>query len=67
MEKYQTPYAVYPNRKEAITYAVTAAQPGDVIVLAGKGHEDYQVIGTEKIHMDEREIVAEALRLLQEN
>ena len=38
-----------------------AMQPGDVILLCGKGHEDYQIIGHEKIHMDEREIVAEIL------
>ena len=67
VEKFQTPYIVCPNRREAIAYAINHAQPGDVIVLAGKGHEDYQVIGTEKIHMDEREIVAEALRLSAEN
>lgn len=59
-----TPYVVIPNR-EMPFYSVGHAQPGDVIVLAGKGHEDYQVIGTEKIHFDEREIVAEALKTLE--
>lgn len=58
------PYKVIVNRKEAIFYAVQHAKPGDTIVLAGKGHEDYQVIGTEKHHFDEREIVAEALKTL---
>ncbi len=50
------------NRRDAIFYAVLHAQPGDTIVLCGKGHEDYQVIGHEKLHFDEREIVAEALK-----
>ncbi|MBQ0038262.1 MAG: UDP-N-acetylmuramoyl-L-alanyl-D-glutamate--2,6-diaminopimelate ligase [Clostridiales bacterium] len=54
-------YTVVPDRVEAIHYAMDHAQPGDVIVLAGKGHEDYQVIGTEKFHMDEREIVRDWL------
>ncbi|MGN0982143.1 MAG: UDP-N-acetylmuramoyl-L-alanyl-D-glutamate--2,6-diaminopimelate ligase [Candidatus Limivicinus sp.] len=56
-----TPYEVICDRREAIGRAIDKACPGDVILLAGKGHEDYQVIGHEKIHMDEREIVAEYL------
>ena len=47
------------DRREAIAWAIDNALPGDVILLAGKGHEDYQVVGHEKHHMDEREIVAE--------
>lgn len=58
----KTPYIVIENRKEAIFWAVQHAQPGDIILLAGKGHETYQVIGHEKRHFDEREIVAEALQ-----
>ena len=58
------PYEVIINRKEAIFFAVQNAKPGDTIVLAGKGHEDYQIIGHEKHHFDEREIVAEALKTL---
>ena len=50
---------VIVDRAEAIRKAIDAARPGDVILLAGKGHEDYQVVGKEKHHMDEREIVAE--------
>ncbi|MGI5892998.1 MAG: UDP-N-acetylmuramoyl-L-alanyl-D-glutamate--2,6-diaminopimelate ligase [Candidatus Merdivicinus sp.] len=61
VENHGTPYAVIPNRKEAIFRAIADAQPGDTIVLCGKGHEDYQIIGHEKFHFDEREIVAEAL------
>lgn len=58
------PYAVIPDRREAIFQAIRDAKPGDTIVLCGKGHEDYQVIGHEKRHFDEREIVAEALAAL---
>ena len=64
VKKHQTEYVVVPNRKEAIFYAVQHALPGDVVVLAGKGHENYQVLGSEKIHFDEREIVQEALDAL---
>ena len=64
VEKENTPYVRITNRKEAIFYAVQHAQKDDVILLAGKGHEDYQVLGTEKVHFDEREIVAEALKTL---
>ena len=45
------------ERTEAIRFAMSIAKAGDVIVLAGKGHETYQIIGTEKRHYDEREIV----------
>ena len=64
VKKHQTEYVVVPNRKEAIFYAVQHAQPDDVVVLAGKGHENYQVLGNEKVHFDEREIVREALATL---
>ena len=62
MEGTATPYAVVENRMEAIHYAMDHAQPGDVIVLCGKGHETYQIIGHEKHHLDEREVVAEHLK-----
>lgn len=54
-----TPYKVICDREEAIKWAIDNNLPNDVILLAGKGHEDYQVVGREKHHMDEREIVAE--------
>ena len=66
MEGTATPYAVVPNRIEAIRYAMDHAQPGDVIILAGKGHETYQIIGHEKRHLDEREVVADYVRELQQ-
>lgn len=50
------------DRREAIKYAVDNAQPGDVIVVAGKGHEDYQEIKGVKHHMDDRELIIEAVR-----
>lgn len=48
---------VIENRIEAIEYALSTAIPNEVIILAGKGHEDYQILGNEKIHLDEREII----------
>ncbi len=57
----ETPYVVMESRIEAIRIAMDHAEAGDVIVLAGKGHETYQVIGREKHHLDEREVVAEYL------
>lgn len=50
-----------PDRKEAFRYAIMNARQGDVIVLAGKGHEDYQEIKGVKYHMDERELIREVL------
>lgn len=55
------PVKVIENRIEAIKYAVATAQKNDIIVLAGKGHETYQILKEGTIHLDEREVVAEAL------
>ena len=52
---------VIENRVEAIRWAVDHAQPGDTILLAGKGHETYQVLKDGLIHLDEREVIADAL------
>ncbi len=57
-----TPWLRICNRVEAIHRAIDLAEDGDVILLAGKGHETYQIIGHTKHHMDEREIVADYLR-----
>lgn len=55
-------YVVVPNRKDAIRYCMQHAEDGDIIVLAGKGHEDYQEIKGVKYHMDERELIADILK-----
>ncbi len=54
-------YVEIIDRKEAIRYAIMNGRAGDVIVLAGKGHEDYQEIKGKKYHMDERELIREVL------
>lgn len=55
-------YVAIIDRAEAIRYAIENAEEGDVIVLAGKGHEDYQEIRGKKYHMDERELVADVVK-----
>jgi UDP-N-acetylmuramoyl-L-alanyl-D-glutamate--2,6-diaminopimelate ligase len=55
-------FTVEPDRRAAIFSAINMARPGDVVVIAGKGHEDYQIVGTQKVHFDDREVAAEALR-----
>lgn len=59
VKKADGKYVMIEDRKEAIRYCMVHAQDGDVIVLAGKGHEDYQEIKGKKHHMDERELVAQ--------
>ena len=61
MKNSKTPYVVIENRTKAIKYAVQNAKTDDIIVLAGKGHETYQILKSGKIHLDEREVIAEAL------
>ncbi len=61
LHKTDGKYVVVPKRKEAIRYCMLNAQDGDIIVLAGKGHEDYQEIKGVKYHMDERELIAEII------
>ncbi len=56
-----TPYKIISDRREAIHQAVKEAKAGDVIIIAGKGHETYQIIGSDKFHFDDREVAKEAL------
>lgn len=53
------------DRREAVAFAVSQAEPGDVVVIAGKGHENYQIIGKTKHPMDDRELAREALKALE--
>jgi UDP-N-acetylmuramoyl-L-alanyl-D-glutamate--2,6-diaminopimelate ligase len=58
----QDDYVVIESRREAIFYAIALAHPNDLVLIAGKGHENYQIIGTERRHFDDREQSLEALR-----
>lgn len=58
IKKTDGKYIVIPDRTEAIRYCIENAQDGDIIVLAGKGHEDYQDKNGVKTHYDEREVIA---------
>ena len=58
---YNTHYVVIENRKEAIFHAIKTAQPNDIVILAGKGHETYQILKDGTIHFNEREVISEAL------
>lgn len=64
MHKTSGKYVVIPDRKEAIRYCMEHAEDGDIVVLAGKGHEDYQEIKGVKYHFDEREVVADIIRAM---
>ena len=64
IDKTDGKYVVIIDRKEAIKYCIENGQPGDIIVLAGKGHEDYQEIKGVKYPMDERVLIAEVLEEL---
>jgi UDP-N-acetylmuramoyl-L-alanyl-D-glutamate--2,6-diaminopimelate ligase len=59
--KNRSGYYAEVDRREAIRVALRAARPGDSVLIAGKGHEDYQILGTTKIHFDDREVVREEL------
>ena len=60
-------YLVEPDRRAAIGLALSMAAAGDMIVIAGKGHEDYQIIGKRKFHFDDREVVRDFLQQQQED
>ena len=54
-------YRIVPDRREAIYLAISMAQANDVVIIAGKGHETYQIVGSDKFHFDDREVAADAL------
>jgi UDP-N-acetylmuramoyl-L-alanyl-D-glutamate--2,6-diaminopimelate ligase len=57
-------YLVVPDRREAISVALSAARAGDAVLIAGKGHEDYQVVGRERLPFDDREEARRALGIV---
>ena len=56
-------YLTIPDRREAIRAAVNLVQPDDILLISGKGHEDYQIIGSKRHHFSDKEEVIEALAL----
>lgn len=61
----KTNYKVIVDRKEAIKQAIESANKNDVVLIAGKGHENYQIIGRTKIHFDDRETASEILKIFR--
>ncbi len=61
----QERYAVQPDRREAVRQALNLAGAGDMVVIAGKGHENYQIIGDQKLPFDDREVAREILMEMQ--
>ncbi|HKC62791.1 MAG TPA: UDP-N-acetylmuramoyl-L-alanyl-D-glutamate--2,6-diaminopimelate ligase [Pyrinomonadaceae bacterium] len=66
MRETAKPYEKIADRREAITRAIMEARAGDLVVIAGKGHEDYQIIGREVFHFDDKEVAREALKSKEE-
>jgi UDP-N-acetylmuramyl tripeptide synthase len=56
-------YFVEPDRRASICLALRLARAGDLLLVAGKGHEDTQIVGSRRIHFDDREVVQEELEL----
>ena len=61
IRKTGKPYEKIADRREAIHHAIRQARPNDLVLIAGKGHEDYQIIGREVFHFDDKEVAREAL------
>ena len=65
MKKTDGEYVVIPDRREAIKYSIANAKEGDIVLLLGKGHEDYQEINGERFPFDERVVIQEVLEELE--
>jgi UDP-N-acetylmuramoyl-L-alanyl-D-glutamate--2,6-diaminopimelate ligase len=61
IQKTGKPYRKIADRTEAINHAIAEARSGDLVLIAGKGHEDYQIIGRETFHFDDNEVARKAL------
>jgi len=64
LRRFDVPHIVEPDRAKAIRAALQEARHGDIVILAGKGHETYQVLKDRVIHFDDREVAREALKAL---
>jgi UDP-N-acetylmuramoyl-L-alanyl-D-glutamate--2,6-diaminopimelate ligase len=62
LQKGTAPYKIVPDRLRAIKSAISAAQNGDIVIIAGKGHEDYQIIGNRVIPFDDRKLTLDLIR-----
>jgi UDP-N-acetylmuramoyl-L-alanyl-D-glutamate--2,6-diaminopimelate ligase len=62
LKRTARPYVKLTDRREAIQHAINQAREGDVVVIAGKGHETYQIIGERRIHFDDHEVAREAIK-----
>ncbi len=66
LKKTDCEYLIISDRRDAIQQAINKAEQSDVVLIAGKGHETYQIVGSDKFHFDDREIAREALENLKE-
>jgi UDP-N-acetylmuramoyl-L-alanyl-D-glutamate--2,6-diaminopimelate ligase len=62
LQRVARPYVKLTDRREAIVHAIEEAREDDVVLIAGKGHETYQIIGERRIHFDDHEVAREAMR-----
>ncbi|HHV72612.1 MAG TPA: UDP-N-acetylmuramoyl-L-alanyl-D-glutamate--2,6-diaminopimelate ligase [Clostridia bacterium] len=62
IKEFEGKYTVIPDRKEAIFYAISEAEKDDLVIIAGKGHENYQILKDKTIHFDDREVAREVLK-----
>jgi UDP-N-acetylmuramoyl-L-alanyl-D-glutamate--2,6-diaminopimelate ligase len=65
LQRTQADYMVEADRRRAIYRALSRARKGDIVVIAGKGHEDYQIIGTQVLPFDDRVVARELIMQLQ--